>query len=203
MNVGEKIIFGNYEWRILEIQDDKILLITEEIIMQKDYHNKKEHITWKDCDLRKYLNIDFYNTFSSEEKERIIEVKNKNSDNLWYNSNGGEDTIDKIFLLSLDEVVRIYFGDSSYLLDNPLDKQRYWFQRKDENNINRITRYNGSIWWWWLRTPGKDNRYAVYVHGDGNIGIQGNGISKRNVKIIHPITLDNRGGIRPALWIKI
>lgn len=203
MNVGKKIIFGNYEWRILEIQDDKILLITEEIIMQKDYHNKKEHITWKDCDLRKYLNIDFYNTFSSEEKERIIEVKNKNSDNLWYNSNGGEDTIDKIFLLSLDEVVRIYFGDSSYLLDNPLDKQRYWFQRKDENNINRITRYNGSIWWWWLRTPGKDNRYAVYVHGDGNIGIQGNGISKRNVKIIHPITLDNRGGIRPALWIKI
>ena len=59
-----------------------------------------------------------------------------------------------------------------------------------------------SSWWWWIRTPGKHNRVAIYIHGDGNIGIQGNGISKRNTNVIHPLTNDNRGGVRPVLWLK-
>jgi hypothetical protein len=39
---------------------------------------------------------------------------------------------------------------------------------------------------------------AVYVHGDGNIGIQGNNIFKGNIA-------DGKclGGIRPALWLKL
>lgn len=201
MKIGNKINFGEYEWRILEVQQDKILIVTEEIIEQRDYHNKAIDITWKDSELRKYLNNDFYNRFSQDDKSRIVKVINKNPNNNWYNSYGGEDTTDKIFLLSLDEVVRKYFGDSGNLLDNPAQNQKYWFQRKDINNEKRRAILCNSLWWWWLRTPGKNNRFAVYVHGDGNIGIQGNGISKRNVKIIHKYTNDNRG-VRPALWLK-
>lgn len=202
MEVGEKIIFGEYQWRILDIQEDNILILSEEITELRDYHNKAVDITWKDCELRKYLNGEFYDKFSIDDRARIIETVNKNPDNLWYQAKGGEDTMDKIFILSIDDVVRKYFGDSSRLLDNRGRNQRYWFQRKDENNIKRRAIFFNSIWWWWVRTPGKNNHVAMYIHGDGNIGIQGNGVSKRNTNVIHRFVNDNRGGVRPALWIK-
>lgn len=202
MRVGDKLKFGEYEWRILDIKEDKVLLLTEEIIELRDYHNKSVDITWKDCELRRYLNDEFYNKFGENEQARIIKTVNTNPGNLWYKADGGEDTMDNIFILSIDDVVRTYFSDSSRLLDYPSKNQRYWFQRKDENNFKRRAAFLNSSWWWWVRTPGKNNRVAVYIHGDGNIGIQGNGVSKRNTNVIHRLTNDNRGGVRPALWIK-
>lgn len=202
MEIGDIATFGSFDWHILEIKKDRMLLLTKDIIELRDYHNKVENITWKDCELRQYLNESFYYNFDESDRDRVIETMNSNPDNLWYKSIGGEDTSDKIFLLSMDEIVRTYFGDSSRLLDYPGKNQRYWFQRKDVNNTKRRAVYLDSIWWWWTRTPGKNNRVTVYIHGDGNIGIQGNGISKRNTNVIHPSTHDNRGGIRPALWVK-
>lgn len=202
MKIGEIIEFGSYKWKILDEREDAYLLITESIIEQRNYHNRNTDVTWETCELRHYLNHAFYNTFTDKDKGKIIETNNLNPDNPWYKSHGGNNTIDKIFILSLDEVVRKYYGDSSYLLDYPVNNQRYWFQRKDENNIKRRSRYIDSSWWWWIRTPGKHNRVAIYIHGDGNIGIQGNGISKRNTNVIHPLKNDNRGGVRPVLWLK-
>lgn len=202
MKVGDKVLFGEYEWRVLDVQEDKVLILTEEIIELRDYHNKCTDITWRDCELRKYLNGEFYEKFSEEDRIKIVETVNTNPGNLWYKADGGEDTTDYIFILSIDEVVRAFFGDSSRLLDYPANNQRYWFQRKDENNIRRRAKYMNSSWWWWIRTPGKNSRVAVYIHGDGNIGIQGNKVSKRNTNVIHPLAGDIRGGIRPALWIK-
>lgn len=202
MKIGDKLVFGEYEWLIIEVKEDKALLLTKDIIELRDYHNKAIDINWKDCELRRYLNDEFYNKFSDKDRARIIETSNINPDNLWYKADGGENTMDHIFILSIDDVVRTYFGDSSRLLDYPGKNQRYWFQRKDENNIKRRTEFMNSPWWWWIRTPGKNNRVAVYIHGDGNIGIQGNGVSKRNTNVIHQLTNDNRGGVRPALWIK-
>lgn len=202
MKVGEIITFGNYDWRVLDLQSDRVLLITEDMIGQRPYHNKAGNVTWKDCELRSYLNTEFYDTFSESDKNHIITVINKNPNNEWYDSNGGEDSEDKIFLLSIEEVASKYFGDSSRLLYNPGKNQRYWFQRKDENNHNRRSKFDGYGWWWWLRSPGRDNKRAVYIWGDGNIGIQGNGTYKYSSNTIHPVTKDNSGGIRPALWIK-
>lgn len=34
----------------------------------------------------------------------------------------------------------MYFGDSRKNLEHPSPKQRYWFQRKEENNIKRQAR---------------------------------------------------------------
>lgn len=39
-----------------------------------------------------------------------------------------------------------------------------------------------------LGPPGRDQRRAIYIHGDGNIGIQGNGTYKYSSNTIHPIT---------------
>lgn len=85
-------------------------------------------------------------------------------------------------------------------LYNPGKKQRYWFERKDINNNNRIAKlqWNTEQVWWWTRSPGRVGVKSVYIHGDGNIGIQGNNILKGNVA-------DGccTGGVRPALWIKM
>ena len=200
MQVGDKVSFGSYDWRVLDIQNNAALMITECIIEQRSYHNVYTDITWADCALRKYLNGEFFDRFSEIDQSKIIPVSNKNPDNQWYGSKGGLDTQDSIFLLSLEEVCK-YFGDSLAKLQNRGKNQRYWFERKDENNSKRLARLLGKewAWWWWLRSPGRVNVKAVYIFGtDGNIGIQGNNILKGNIS-------DGKctGGVRPALWMKL
>lgn len=201
MEKEELIVFGKYQWRILERCGMGMLILTHEIIEQRDYHNAKESVTWENSEMRSFLNTDFLNRFSASDQGRIQATVNRGSDNPWYSTCGGSDTLDKVFLLSLDDVVRRYFGDSSRLLDNPKTNQRYWFDRKDENNTKRTASLFDSPWWWWTRTPGKNNRVSVYVHGDGNIGIQGNGVSQTSFNTLHPRTKSNEGGVRPAMWI--
>ena len=198
--IGSIILFGGYKWRVLDTQGNTVLIITENIIEQRIYHDAYKDITWAECALRKYLNGEFYDKFSATDKSRIIPVINKISDNQWYGSKGGADIKDNIFLLSIEEVACKYFGDSSSKLENPKGNRRYWFERKDENNSKRIARLEckDRIWWWWLRSPGRVNVKAVYIHGDGNIGIQGNNVLKGNIS-------DGKctGGVRPALWLKL
>lgn len=200
VKIGSIITFGSYNWRVLNRQNDEILVITEEIIEQRSYHDAYSDITWAECGLRAYLNGEFYNRFSDADKAKIVTVLNENLDNQWFGTAGGAETQDNIFLLSLDEVCR-YFGDSISKLYDRGKNQRYWFERKDENNINRLARLQGKnyCWWWWLRSPGRVGKKAVYIWGtDGTIGIQGNNILKGNVS-------DGKctGGVRPALWIKL
>lgn len=47
------------------------------------------------------------------------------------------------------------------------------------------------------------DRIVIAIHGDDNIGIQGNGTFHYNSNIIHPSTGENFGGIRSALWLKL
>ncbi|MDK2866529.1 MAG: hypothetical protein PWP38_844 [Clostridiales bacterium] len=201
IKIGSSLSFGGYNWRVLDIQNNTALIITEDIIEQRAYHDAYKDITWAECALRKYLNGEFYDKFTATDKSRIIPVLNKNPDNQWYGSKGGADTQDSVFLLSIEEAVCKYFSDSSSKLYNRGKNQRYWFERKDENNSKRIARLEankGGIWWWWLRSPGRVNVKAVYIHGDGNIGIQGNNILKGNIS-------DGKctGGVRPALWLRL
>ena len=136
--IGSTISFGDYNWRILDIQNNVALIITEDIIGQRAYHDIYTDVTWADCDLRKYLNGEFYENFSSINKPRIISVTNKNPNNPWHGTKGGVDTQDNIFLLTIEDVVCRYFGNSSIRLQNRGKNQNYWYQRKDENNSKRM-----------------------------------------------------------------
>ncbi len=198
MQTGDKISFGAHEWRVLAREGGAALIITDEIIEQRSYHNKYVEITWAECSLREYLNTEFYERFT--EKARIVPVLNKNPDNPWFGTKGGVDTEDKIFILSLEELACKYFGDSSSLLHNPKKNQRYWYERKDVNNSKRGAILHGKGWgsWYWIRTPGRFSVKAVYVFPDGNIGIHGNNILKGNIADGYCA-----GGVRPAMWITV
>jgi hypothetical protein len=92
MQIGDTISFGSYKWRVLDIQKNAVLIITEDIIEQRPYHDKYVGITWAEYSLRKYLNSEFYGKFSGADTPRIIPVKNKHPDNQWYGTKGGPDT---------------------------------------------------------------------------------------------------------------
>lgn len=204
MQIGDQVAFSNYEWRVLDIKNNAALVLTENIIELRAYHNRPGDVTWANSELREYLNGAFLNTFTEEDRLKIIPATVVNSDHPWFDTNGGDDTVDNIFLLSIEEVACKYFGDSSANLRIPNGKYKYWFTRKDINNEKRRSTYLGYSWWWWLRSPGRKQVKAVYIHGDGNIGIQGNNAFKCNLSgVYHPTDHDVRGGIRPALWMKL
>ena len=83
--IGDYVTFGTYtqgryvedpatpiEWQYIANKDDHKMLLSKYVLDPKPYHNAYEGITWENCDLRKWLNNDFYNTaFSASEKENF------------------------------------------------------------------------------------------------------------------------------------
>ncbi|GHU24364.1 hypothetical protein FACS1894172_13370 [Spirochaetia bacterium] len=189
------IHFGEYDWRILDVQGNNILIITVDIVEKHAYHNMYECITWAESDLWKYLNSEFYRRFTAEQQSRIVAVNNHNLPNQWYGTDGGKETTDKIFLLSLEEADR-YFGNSGDYQNKRRKKYRngtysvdsngYYFSNEYDND--RIASYGTSNHCWWLRSPGI-RVHAASTESSGLVSVRGSRI-------------DNiRGGVRPALWL--
>lgn len=183
---GDIINYGAYNWRVLEVSNTGTLIITEDIITLRWYHNKFENITWENAAVRQYLNNEFFNTF--DEKDRIQKVINTNPGSPWFKTTGGNDTGDKIFLLSLEEVCT-YFGNSTEKLHNKV--KQTWFI-DDENNAARQAKYNNELHSWRLRSPGYYGKTAASINIHGHVYVRGNGV--------HGTPKDG-GGIRPALWL--
>jgi|GEM_PF-1907019 len=187
ISVGRRIHFGNQDWIVLAMEDGKALIIAEGIVEQRAYNVKDTGVTWEMCDLRAYLNGDYYDAFSDEERGSIIETQLRNADNPSEETPGGEATLDHVFVLSIEEVVE-YFGDSGRLEEAAQNGTAYI---SDRYNNKRTAYLNGEKWSWWLRSPGRHNATAAVVDDDGTVDMYG-------VYVIHDIR-----GVRPALWLKL
>jgi alpha-tubulin suppressor-like RCC1 family protein len=183
------VSFCGYTWRVLDVQGDRALLLSEKVIEKRDYNEKYISVTWEACSIRKYLNGIFYNKLSAE-KELIAEIKIANNKNQWSSTNGGNITTDKIFLLSIEETIK-YFGDSGQL-ENKNPKSKYFINDK-YNSIRIAKSINNYVCRWWLRSPGGGGSYAAFVDESGFIYVDGGGVSGGNIN----------AGIRPALWLKL
>ena len=183
------IPFGKYNWYVLDEQEDRLLVITEKVIEKRSYHNPNCDTTWETCGMRKYLNEEFCDSFSDTDRDRIIETENENNDNPWDNTNGGNSTSDRIFLLSISEVVK-YFGDSGKLQTKQFGPkgEAWWFD--DQYSSNRSAKYGSKNAWWWLRSPGYIGSHAAYIRTNGDVHIHGEGFK------------GNGGGVRPVLWLR-
>ena len=152
----------------------------------KWYNEKLEDITWETCTLRKWLNEEFFDSaFSAEEQELIITTKVKNPDNPEYKTPGGNDTEDKVFLLSISEAEK-YLPTDFERKASPspyAEKQGAWTN-------------NGSCWWW-LRSPGRNPFNAAYIHYFGNIIERGVDVNRGN-----GVSIDY-GAVCPALWVDL
>ena len=145
---GAKIFFGCNTYRVLDVDKDKkdILVVSDKTICDKHYYE----VTWETSTIRQWLNNEFLDEyFTSEEQEAIVETNIINKDNDEYGTKGGNDTVDKVFLLSIDEA-RKYF----------------------KNNKDRAASGDS----YWLRSPGVDAYNAARVNVVGYVGERGVGV---------------------------
>ena len=195
-SVGSIIKFADIDWRVLSVENNKALFISEKILEKRPYNVEDKGITWENCTLRKYLNNEFYNKLGAA-KSAIAETRNSNPSNPWYGTAGGNATTDRVFLLSLDELVK-YFGDSGDLAnkrrkDNKCNNDSDGIFVCDQYNSARIANYRneGALWRWWLRSPGYLGSCAAYVYDDGDVVVGGTAVNS------------DSGGVRPALWLNL
>lgn len=194
VNIGDIIVFGEYEqddnadngqepieWIVLDRDGDMLFLISRYAIENQPYHNKDEEVTWENCSLRFWLNDNFYYTaFSEQEREQIVTVTNYNHDasildGEWkmeyfeYQGDGGNNTEDKVFLLS-GEQVKEYFNtgygpgwyqQSDELCVKPTEYAigKGVYVANEENNAEKYVGYCS----WWIRTPGYLQDEALFV----------------------------------------
>lgn len=111
---GESGEVGDIEWDVLEEYSDSYLLISSKCIDVQKYHNTREDVEWAECDLRRWLNNEFYNTaFKLSERAKLLAVRNRNTRTAGFflKPYVAEETTDKVFLLSVEDIGRFYHVD--------------------------------------------------------------------------------------------
>ena len=202
--VGNIVTFGHYEqdnnrvngpepieWVVLDVQGNKALLLSKYALDSMPYHAVSESVTWEKCTLRSWLNNEFLSAAFNEKEQSVILMTNvDNSDasrhsNALYTATGGNDTEDRVFLLSYHEVFRQYFSDDKARICAPTDHaiaNGAWIN----DSYQAYGRYTGK---WWLRSPGSWESQASDVDYYGVFDYW-------NVKT-------DSLCVRPALWISL
>ena len=161
------------KWRVLENAEGQLFLISDQNLDVFQYHTDWEEITWERSTMRSWLNgygasennggdsgTDYTSdnfigaAFSEKEQKAIAETTVVNDDNPNHNTDGGNNTTDKIFLLSIAEA-----SNSSYFADDASRISTNTAYVADGSKGNR----------WWLRSPGIGVYYAASVAGNGDV----------------------------------
>ena len=176
------------KWQILSKDGDDLFLLADKALDCKRYNETNTGVTWETCTLRTWLNNEFLNTaFSKAEQNGITTTTVVNVDNPEYATNGGNNTQDKIFLLSLDEVANTSYGFRS--------GREYYDQARICEATAYATQQGAYIEyssWWWLRSPGDSSDDAAYVsNADGYASAYGSNVDSSN------------NAVRPALHLNL
>lgn len=179
------------EWVVLEYdsKNNRALLISRYGLDVQPYHTEEVIVTWEQCSLRAWLNSDFYNrAFNTEEKRAVLitNVDNGNGSGMW--DYGGNNTQDKVFLLSFAEAVKYYDVQYSHISDTNKSEAaptEYAIKRGDKNRVYREIPVGRP---WWLRSPGVLYQ-ALAVSEKGSVNCT-------NVN-------NNSIYVRPAFWIDL
>ena len=199
--VGNIVTFGTYpqtgsgsdktpvEWIVLDVQENKSLLISRYGLDAKPYNEKEKNITWERCTLRTWLNGTFLNeAFTVQEQTGILTT---NVDNSWsqensiWSASGGNNTQDRVFLLSYAEAEK-YFATDGARKSMPTD-----YAVKQGALTSKSEKVDGKpTCIWWLRSPGLYQDCAAIVDYGGDLGLSGY-VSR------------SRYAVRPALWVNL
>ena len=190
--VGETIEFGNYpqdkdgtekpiEWIVMKNEGNQVLLLSKYVLDAKPYNEEWEGVTWQTSDIRQWLNNEFYTTaFNKSEKAKIQTSLIKNEDNSEYGTSEGNDTEDKVFLLSEKEAETL-FSDEEERIAKATE-----YAEKSGVYVNKE-----KAAWWWLRSPGDYGFSAAGVDDDGWVYRIGYNVDYSS------------DGVRPALHLNL
>lgn len=177
------------KWRVLSIDGDDAFLLADQVLDCQWYHSVECDITWEMCRLRKWLNDTFYmDAFNSEEQSAIQTTTVINEDNPDFGTKGGNDTSDKVYLLSISEASNAAYGFNSVYHESGGTRasKNTSYAKAKEAYTNSYYFDNGI---WWLRSPGGDSNMATVVEVDGRYS----SCILRNTKI----------GVRPVVHINL
>ena len=185
-DIGDTVALGYYhgvvEWLVLDKKDGKALLISKYCLDAKPYNKKHKPVTWETCSLRHWLNGEFINkAFSGAEKALICDTYLQNPANSKYGTDGGNDTTDKVFLLSIDEA-NTYFSNDEAREAKATRHAKYEGAYASENGNS----------WWWLRSPGGNIDLAANVYNGGSVSYYGRSVGS-----------GGKDGVRPAMWANV
>ena len=190
--IGETIEFGNYpqdkdgtekpiEWIVMKNEGNQVLLLSKYVLDAKPYNEEFEKVTWETSDIRKWLNNEFYTTaFNKTEKAKIQASLIKNEDNSEYGTSGGNDTEDKVFLLSEKEAETLFSNEEERIAKATEYAEKSGVYVNEEKAA-----------YWWLRSPGDSGDDAAEVIYSGWVYRDGDSV------------YDNSGGVRPALHLNL
>jgi len=167
------------KWRVLHYENSEAFLLADAILDSQPYHSENEEIDWEKSSIRAWLNNEFINkAFSNEENKAINTVELINKDNSKYGTQGGKNTSDKLFLLSLSEV------------DETEESKEYGFWDKKTRKCKNDN-FSEETYFWWLRSPGNSSHDAAGVYYYGWVFGYGYDVQ------------EPAGGIRPALYLNL
>ena len=198
------------KWHVLSVNGDNAFVIADQNLDAKAYNETKTDVTWENSTIRSWLNgygasankdkksftsdnfLD--NAFSVAEQNAIKMTYMVNEDNPDYGTDGGNNTWDKVYLLSVSEASNTSYGfDSKYNVSSKTReaknteyaKQCGAWSSEDSSYLG-----NGD---WWTRTPGGSGYSASYVLHNG-YGYGNNDYYSVN---------GTSGAVRPALHINL
>ena len=167
------------KWRVLQSENGEAFLLSDVILDKQLYNENDKYVTWEKSSLRAWLNKKFIKrAFIDEEREKINITEIVNQDNPVYGIEGGNNTFDKIFLLSLSEVSEQQDGEKYGFLD-------------DEIRACGKSDFSKTVSWWWLRSPGRNSFSAAEVDCCG-------WILRCGVDVCY-----DSDGVRPALHLNL
>jgi hypothetical protein len=219
-----------YDWRVLDVRNNKALLLSEKVIEKQYYHFMDYYgQTWDQCFMQGHLNRFWLNIRKNQYmndaniywsiRKRVIETEIMTNNNPWYNTQGtlsykNLETLKagetyaygvncNVFLLSIEEVV-YYFGDSGDLIN-----RKGWYVRnkmpvlKDGKGQTINDQYNNAR----IATGLDGNAQPWWLRSPGG----GSRASTRAACITSAGRINMYGqiinnaniGVRPAMWLEL
>ncbi len=197
------------KWRVLSKSEDDMFLLADQGLDCQPYNTVDESVTWETCTLRSWLNGygGEYNAagkdysddnfidaaFSSDEQELIRKTDVVNEINPEYDTEGGNDTRDLIYLLSMSEVTNPDYGFPSGFSSEEEGYDSLYMENTAYANEKEDTST------WWLRSPGYINEHAASVT-NGGYGDYGWGDYVTDKAIVRPVLHLNRNTASSFLY---
>ncbi|MBQ6680393.1 MAG: zinc ribbon domain-containing protein [Lachnospiraceae bacterium] len=223
LTVGQEITFGQYyqdyeypndkkpiEWTVLDVQGDKALIISKYALFSCQFVDYAGPCTWEDSYLREQLNGAFFSeAFSEEEKKHIGLTTVVTEPNSQYGTDGGNDTVDRLFVLSEKEAETYFASDEARQAGGTSWAYHHGLEliSPETGDYSSVVfhgiygyrpEYNCS---YWLRTMGADSGAPVAVDEKGRIylgGYYGYYYPDADTKYMSNLPTV---GVRPVLWL--
>lgn len=158
-------------WKVLSNEGNLLFVMSEMMLEARGFHSANAAVTWETSAVRTWLNNDFINkAFSTYEQSQIVTSSLVNEDNPTWGTDGGNDTQDKLFLLSYSDSINSNYGfyGNPNSFDTARRAQGTDYAKSKGIQVSTSSSYLGNSSWW-LRTPGKYASRAVLVNETGSM----------------------------------